>query len=153
MAIHIYLCDVSLIKDRYVRWNDFWFDSEVYKKYDMTAECKKLMWRIDGSIYQGDDKFLSKYNKAMLDTLYLSTGCKTAINCSLFSDKIFECAEVGENALVQILNLKEASLHFSIWMPPLFQDIANTFVLHTTKNMSGEVFKYYMDLYERARDC
>ena len=43
MAVHIYLCDTSLIKERYVEQNDAWFDTKVYQMKDMTKECKQLM--------------------------------------------------------------------------------------------------------------
>lgn len=153
MAIHIYLCDTSAIKDRYVEWNDEWFELFVYKKKEMTSQCIKMMETIDGAIYQQDDKFLSKFNRAVVDTIMLSTGCKTAINCVLFPDKVFEAAETGKNALIQILQLEEASLHFSIWLTPLFVDIKNEFILHTSSDMDGRRFDSYMDLYEKAREC
>lgn len=153
MAVHIYLCDTSLIKERYVEQNDAWFDTKVYQMKDMTKECKQLMQFIDGAAYQSDNKCLSKFNNSIVEITELSTGCKTAINCLLFPDKIFEAAEAGGNALMQILQLKEVSLHFDIWLTPISTPIKNEFILHTTGNMEGEIFEYYMDLYEKARNC
>lgn len=150
MAIHIYFCTEKELGDTLVIWNDIWFNMNFYKKKEVTPEIQRLMIKIDGAVYAGDSKVYSKFNGSLCSLTELSTGLKTVINCTTFKDKIFSCGEVGENALQEILSLKDANIWFPNGLLPIYYDILNDFVLHTHCN-NTEKYKSYYELFEGVK--
>lgn len=111
-------------------FNDSWFDSEVIGNIEITPEAAKLVEQIDGCTCGKHYDIYSKFTGNYVSMEYLSTGCKTALNCLFYPDMIFCIDECGENALTEIFKLPNAKLVTYFPLPILSNNIKNKFRLH-----------------------
>ena len=100
----IYLYIPDNLRETMIWSNDSWFDEEVPNVITVDEEMQRLILSIDGSEFIGKWSMQTKYGD-VLGLKYLSTGCKTAINCYLFRDRLVNVSECGANALKEILHM------------------------------------------------
>lgn len=151
MAVHIYLTEDSLNGLQPEDWNDAWFNGNVYFVKEIIPEAQSAIKAIDGADYIGEYKAQNpKFGNTPFSLDNISTGCKTAINCLLFPEKIFNCVECGPNALSYILKLKKASIYFPTNLPRLKQDIQNEFILH--HRFGTNTYDSYAIMVKEVRD-
>ena len=91
-------------KDKIVTMNDAWFNLK-YRNIKVDDTIRNLIESIDECKYVGNFSIEGKFSGTNIDMMYLSTGCKTAINCYCWPDRIFDLSECGENAIEEILKL------------------------------------------------
>ena len=100
--------------------NDAFFDCYCWQLKD-TNEVHDVIKAIDkkrcfaGRLVAGvDEEPIELDGEKVLLALpvtFLSTGCKTVLNVIMFPETIFSVAECGENALREILKLKEGNIY------------------------------------------
>ncbi len=110
MALTLYIGSKQ-IESNIVKLNDVWFQNHIKEiKYGKTE--KAIVEYIDNVKYAKDGKFKSKFIKdTLIDSLELSTGCKTALNIFTFPEKVFNLAECGNNALQLIMHMKKGKAY------------------------------------------
>lgn len=91
-------------KDKIVEMGDSWFNLK-HREIEFDRVVVNLIKNIDGCKYVGNYSIKSKFTGMDVDVMYLSSGCKTAINCYCWPDRIFDLSECGENAIEEILKL------------------------------------------------
>ncbi len=115
-------------KNKIIKFNDIWFQDHI-KEIKYGEPEREIVKCIDNVVYEKDRKFKSKF---MADTLFdaseLSAGCKTALNIHTFTDKIFNIAGCGNNALQLIMNMKQGNAY-----------IDNSFM---TESFNNEIIVY-----------
>lgn len=121
-------------------------------KIKVTPEMASAILTIEGGKYTEPNLFASKYyNMRDVSIEYISTGCKTVLNCLAFPDKVFFAEECGKNALKVLLQRKQASIYFDYYLPHFFRgDIAGDFRLFAD-TLDGRVFKSYNELCRGVR--
>ena len=129
--------------------NNAWFNQRFCDEKSVTPEMSQVIERIEGGKYLGNNQFASRFEGGFpVSIKYLSTGCKTVLNCLAYPDIVFFAEEAGDNALEAILNLTEAKICFFSGPPRLYSDIQNDFSFHFL--YSGNTFKCnrYSDVFK-----
>lgn len=139
--VDIYLYIPKDARETMIWSNDSWFDEEVPNVITVNQEIQRLMNTIDGSEFIGRWSMLTKYGD-VLGIKYLSTGCKTAINCYLFRERLVNASECGANALKEILHMAGAQI-FTVGLPGAAEDFSGEFRLHRSENRVKEYQSYY----------
>lgn len=137
---------------KFIRFNDRYFLLHFLDKIQVTPEMASAILTIEGGKYTEPNLFASKYyNMRDVSIEYISTGCKTVLNCLAFPDKVFFAEECGKNALKVLLQRKQASIYFDYYLPHFFRgDIAGDFRLFAD-TLDGRVFKSYNELCRGVR--
>lgn len=101
--------------------NDVYFES-IKDLLNVDDTVLHMLDSIDQSVYRGGTNILTRYGE-ILDMEYLSIGCKTAINIGNSNGKIVNCIEAGNNALQEILKLKNGKilLDSALYIPDDFE--------------------------------
>lgn len=101
----------SKTKD-YIVSSDSWFDMH-WKSMGLDTTDNDIINRIDNSciIDYTRGKITSMFDSETYEYIdKLSTGCKTVLNVRHFPDKIFYLGECGNNAIEEILKLKNGKV-------------------------------------------
>ena len=108
-------------KDKVVTMNDEWFNLK-YRNIKVDDTIRNLIESIDECKYVGNFSIEGKFSGTNIDMMYLSTGCKTAINCYYWPDRIFDLSECGENAIEEILKLPHGNAMFTYEVSIPYED-------------------------------
>lgn len=96
------------IKEKILDFNDDFFDINK-GKLSVDKIIANLAYKIDGAKFVSNTEIKTRFGK-ILDTSYLSTGCKTAINVYLHPEMIINTVECGNNAMQEILKLENGKI-------------------------------------------
>jgi hypothetical protein len=91
--------DLLKDKERYVRFNDSFFIVNTITE-ELTDDDIKIIKVIDNAVFvevKGNITDILETPYGYSDKRRLSTGCKAILNILHHREKVFECAEVGEN--------------------------------------------------------
>ena len=108
-------------KDKIVEMGDSWFNLK-HREIEFDRVVVNLIKNIDGCKYVGNYSIKSKFTGMDVDVMYLSSGCKTAINCYCWPDRIFDLSECGENAIEEILKLPHGNAMFTYEVSIPYED-------------------------------
>ena len=150
-TIDIYVGYEHELKQIVVMNNNSWFSYNIFNNNEwLTPEFIRLVYIIDGAKEIKGWNIKSAITDTYTDMLHLSTGCKTALNCLCYPDKIFNVMECGENALIEILRLPKAKIYFRDIVPLLlFVDVKRDFTLHLGSD-TEEHYTSYNELVGRV---
>ena len=150
--IDIYLKDADFVKQKesegkFIRFNDRFFLLHFMDQVKITPEMACVISEIEGGTYVEPNMFTSKYyNHRAISVEYLSTGCKTALNCLAFPEKVFFADECGKNVLKVLFRQSQASIYFDRAFPCFFRErLTGQFRLFTD-HLNGKQFDNYNDL-------
>lgn len=98
---------------RVVDVNDSWFNQ--YTKLRDIEKVKQILWSVDEARRADDTHFYPKIDPdGKIPKMFLSTGCKTALNVLSQPDICFNVIECGDNALTEILRLQNGCVLWEI---------------------------------------
>ena len=93
-----------------VKCNDAWFDLfYLGKDFIITDEAARDIKIIDGSTYYKGTTMPTRFDE-YISMAYLSTGCKTAMNVTMFTNICFSTIETGDQALLEILKKTDGNI-------------------------------------------
>lgn len=119
--------------------NDIFFDYNVSRSTKFNNIHRDLINKIDGVQLVNQFKIKSKYGGSIIPIYNLSSGCKTALNVSMYNDIIFFIGECGDNALKEIFNMKSGKICTNyFFIPPVF----NNAILCHFEHLNTDVVMY-----------
>ena len=160
MSLRIYQNRDDVPKDiRIVHLNDSWFNQ--YTKLTDTEATRRIMWTVDEAIWGDNTHFHSKIDpEGKIPKMFLSTGCNTALNVLSHPETCFNVIECGDNALTEILQLRDGCVLWEVVSIAYLSDIQEVDVIiedmHFTNASSAIEYLYkgwvYPENYEVVED-
>lgn len=76
------------------------------------AFAKQVIRNVEHGSYLDDIRFLDAFGISLYVDFF-STGTKTLLNINSYKELVFNCDEIGDNALQEVLVLQEGKIYFS----------------------------------------